>query len=167
MAAHAIREMTNALPRVIDVPTAATKERLGDYVQRLISPWKKARDGNCFVYGKWKGVIDQALEKALNAVDEMIAWYEENRRQRGAVARGFLRKSDPSPLELPAKLQDDRAREWIFLHNFFVSMAHGANTAEADFNTRLEQLENLLLSSLSREPAEDFSTIDDILAEDE
>ena len=27
MAAHAIREMTNALPRVIDVPTAATKER--------------------------------------------------------------------------------------------------------------------------------------------
>src|SRR5882724_421487 len=91
IAAHAIREMTNALPRVIDVPTESTKERLGDHVQRLILRWKKARDGKCFVDGKWKGVIDQALEKALNTVDEMIAWYEENRRQRSAIAKRFFK----------------------------------------------------------------------------
>src|SRR5581483_10884295 len=107
-----------------------------------ISPWKKAREGKCFVDGTWKGVIDQALEKALKTVDELLVWHEENRQQRNAVAKGFFRKSDPSSLELPAKLQDDRAREWTLLHNFFVGVAHGATTAEADFNARLEQLEN-------------------------
>jgi len=98
MSAHAIREMTNALPAVIDVPTKASKGNLRDYVERVISPWKKAKDGTCFVNGKWKGTIDQVLEKALNVVDELIAWHEENRPQRSAVAKGFFRKSDPSPV---------------------------------------------------------------------
>jgi hypothetical protein len=167
MAAHAIREMTNALPSVIDVPVKASKSRLGDYVERVIVAWKKARAGECFVDGKWKGTIDQALEKALNVVQEMITWHEENRPKRAAVAKGFFRKSDPSPLEIPANLEKDRAREWTLLHDFFVRMAHGAKTEEIDFIARLEQLDNLLLSSLSREPAADFSTIDAILAEEE
>ena len=167
MSAHAIREMTNALPRVIDVPAKDTDQRLGDHVQGLIPLWNKARVGKCFVDGKWTGVIDELLERALIAIDEMIQWHQQYRPTRRAVAKGFLRKSDPSPLELPTNLQNVRATEWNVLHDFFASGAHRPNTAAEDFNVHLEQLENLLLSSLSREPFQDCSTIDAILAEEE
>jgi hypothetical protein len=167
VSAHAIREMTAGLPRIIDVPAKESKQRLGDYVTRVSTLWKKARLGKSRVDGMWRGEIDASLQEALKGVDEMINWHEENRPKRKAVAAGFLRKSDPAMLELPANLQSDRASEWTELHDFFVGVAHGSATTEADFNARLDQLENLLLSSLSREPSQDFSTIDEILAEED
>lgn len=52
LAAHAVREMTNELPKTMDLPVLAEQGRLGDKVSALKPLWKEALGSNCHQEGK-------------------------------------------------------------------------------------------------------------------
>jgi hypothetical protein len=165
LAAHAIREMTNELPSVMDLPIFADQGKLGDQVNALENAWNGAVKSGCHNDGRWSGTIDGQLERWLARVHNFFQWWRGSRPKRRDVAVNFFRQLDPAGLPLPEPLEKQRADRWLELHNYFVRTAHRAPTTAEDFETCLEALEQLLLDSLFRQPSEDLSIIDAILKE--
>jgi hypothetical protein len=85
-----------------------------------------------------------------------------------ANATALFRRVDPAGLPLPEPLEKRRAERWIELHTYFNAVAHRSPAAkpEEEFLARLDELERLLMDSLSPQPSEDFSVIDAIFRED-
>ena len=165
LAAHAIREMTNELPSVMDLPIFADLGKLGDQVITLEGAWNGALKSGCHKDGQWSGTIDRRLERWLARVHKFFQGWRESRPKRRDVAVNLFRHLDPAGLPLPEPLEKQRADRFLELHNYFVRTAHRAPTTAEDFETRLQGLEQLLLDSLFRQPSEDLSVIDAILKE--
>jgi hypothetical protein len=165
LAAHAIREMTNELPSVMDLPIFAEQGKLGDQVNALEGAWNGALKSGCHQDGQWSGTIDKRLEQWLARVNKFLQWWRDSRPKRRDVAVKFFRHLDLAGLPLPEPLEKQRADRWLELHYYFVRTAHRAPTTAEDFETRLQALEQLLLDSLFRQPSEDLSVIDAILKE--
>jgi hypothetical protein len=165
LAAHAIREITNDLPSVMDLPIFAEQGKLGDQVNALEGAWNGALNSGCHQDGQWSGTIDKRLEQWLARVHKFFQWWRDSRPKRRDVAVKLFRHLDPAGLPLPEPLEKQRADRWLDLHNYFVRAAHRAPTTAEDFETRLQALEQLLLDSLFRQPSEDLSVIDAILKE--
>jgi hypothetical protein len=165
LAAHAIREMTDELPSVMDLPIFADQGRLGDQVSALETAWDRALESGCHTDGQWSGTIDARLERWLGRVQQFFQWWRESRPKRRHVAVTLFRHLDPAGIPLPETLEKQRADRWLELHNYFVRTAHRAPTTAEDFEKRLQVLEQLLLDSLFRQPSEDLSAIDAILKE--
>jgi hypothetical protein len=165
LAAHAIREMTNGLPGVMDLPILAEQGRLGDQVNALEGAWNGALKSGCLKDGLWSGTIDKSLERWLDRVHKFFQWWRDGQPKRRAVAVKLFRHLDPAGLPLPVPLEKQRADRWLELHTYFVRTAHRAPTTAEDFETRVQALEQLLLDSLFRQPSEDLSVIDAILKE--
>jgi hypothetical protein len=165
LAAHCIREMTNSLPKVLDLPILADQGRMGDQVSALEPAWNRAVEGDCYKDGRWSGTIDRPLERLLRSLHEFFRWWRESRPKRRDVAVNFFRHLDPAGLPLPATLEKQRVDRWLELQDYFVHTAHRSETTEADFHAHLEALEDLLMDSLYRQPSEDLSAIDAILKE--
>jgi hypothetical protein len=165
LAAHAIREMTNGLPSVVDLPIFAEQGKLGDQVNALEGAWNGALNSECHKEDQWSGTIDKRLEQWLDQVRKFFQWWRDSRPKRRDVAVKLFRHLDPAGLPLPEPLEKQRADRWLELHNYFVRTAHRAPTTAEDFETRLQALEQLLLDSLFRQPSEDLSVIDAILKE--
>jgi hypothetical protein len=166
LAAHAIREMTNELPSVMDLPIFADIGKLGDQVNALQDTWNGvALRSGCHKDGQWSGTIDKRLARWLGRVHNFFQWWRDSHPKRRDVAVNLFRHLDPSGLPLPEPLEKQRADRWLELHNYFVRTAHRAPTTAEDFETRLEALEQVLLDSLFRQPSEDLSLIDAILKE--
>jgi hypothetical protein len=165
LAAHAIREMTGALPRVMDLPMLSEPGKLGDKVNALENAWNSALGSECHNEGQWSGPIDQPLEKWLARVQMFFSWWRESRPKRRDAARIFFQDLDPAGLPLPEPLEKQRTDRWLDLHNYFVYSAHRKSTTAEEFQKNLEMLEQLLLDSLFRQPSEDLSVIDAILKE--
>lgn len=165
LAAHAIREMTNELPSVIDLPIFADQGRLGDQVSALEAAWHGALESECHNDGKWSGAIDGRLQRWLGRVHQFFQWFRESRPKRRDVAVNLFRHLDPAGLPLPEPLEKQRAGRWLELHNYFVRTAHRSPTTDDEFTAHLQALEQLLLDSLFRQPSEDLSVIDALLKE--
>ena len=165
LAAHSIREMTNGLPKVLDLPILAGQGRLGDQVSALEPAWNRAVNGVCHRDGRWSGNIDASLERLLRSLHEFFQWWRDSRPKRRDVAVNFFRRLDPAGLPLPKALEEERADRWLELQNYFVRTAHRSDTTDVDFQTNLEALEQVLMDSLYRQPSEDLSIIDAILKE--
>lgn len=165
LAAHAIREMTNELPNVMDLPIFADQGRLGDQMSALEAEWDRALKSGCHKDGRWTGTIDGHLERWLNRLPKFFHWWRESHPKRRSVAVTLFRHLDPAGLPLPEPLEKRRADRWLELHNYFVQTAHRKPTTAEDFEQRLQTLEELLLDSLFRQPSADLSMIDAILKE--
>ncbi len=165
LAAHAIREMTNGLPSVMDLPIFAEQGKLGDQVNALEDAWSGALKSGCHKDGQWSGTIDKRLEQWLDRVHKFFQWWRHSRPKRRDVAVKLFQHLDPAGLPLPEPLEKQRADRWLELHTYFVRTAHRAPTTAEDFETRLQALEQLLLDNLFRQPSEDLSVIDAILKE--
>ena len=163
---HAIREMIKGLPSVLDLPILAKQERLGDKVDALDPVWNRALRGSCHQDGRWSGQIDGPLQRFLDALQEFFQWWKESRPRRRTVATALFRRTDPAGFTLPEPLERQRADRWLALHDYFTRAAHRAPTTEVDFQVHLHELEQILLDSLRRQPSEDLSAIDAILAEE-
>lgn len=174
LAAHAIRIMMDRLPRVLNLPTLAEQGRLDDKVSALESKWNSAQKSNCYSDGKWMGDIDDALRRSLQGLGELFRWRKEHRPKRRSVVSGLLRNEDPSGLAVPPILEEKRInaeeREvdaWLGLHDYFVRVAKMSQTTMIEFQQCLDELEQLLLDTLYRQPSVDLSKIDAILGEEQ
>jgi hypothetical protein len=166
LAAHSIREMTDSLPKVLDLPVLAEQGRLGDRVNALEPIWNGAAKSDCHQKGVWAGEIDGPLLKLLQALQKFFQWWKESRPKRRDVAAAVFRRTDPSGLSLPETLERKRVDKWLSLHDYFVRVAHRSSTTPEEFTTAMEELEQILLDSLYRRPSEDLSAIDGILEEE-
>ncbi len=167
LAAHSIREMTGDLPKVLALPILADQGRLGDQMNALEPVWNGVFNSRCHNDGEWTGEIDGPLHKLLKALHKFFQWWKESRPKRRDVARGFFRQTDPSGLPLPEALERKRVESWLALHDYFVGVAHRqSKTTNADFQDRLDELEQVLLDTLYRQPSADLSAIDAILGEE-
>ena len=166
LAAHSIRMMMDELPKVMDLPTLAEQGRLGDQVGGLEPIWAAALKSRCHNEGKWAGEIDTPLQKLFAKLHKFFQWWKDNRPKRRDVAAGLFRSTDPSSLPLPEPLEKRRVDRWLGLHSYFVGIAKRSSTTEDEFSVSLNELEQILLNSLYRQPSQDFSAIDAILAEE-
>jgi hypothetical protein len=167
LAAHSIREMIGGLPKVLDLPVLADQGRLGDHVNALEPLWHGAVTSGCHQQGAWAGEIDGPLRKLLQKMHEFFQWWKDSRPKRRVVAAKMFRETDPSGLQLPETLEQQRVKRWLDLHDYFVGVAHRKSTTPEEFATNVEALEQILLDSLYRQPSEDLSAIDRILEEGE
>jgi hypothetical protein len=166
LAAHSIRMMMDELPKVMDLPTLAEQGRLGDQVSALEPIWAAALKSRCHSDGKWSGEIDTPLQKLFARLYKFFQWWRDSRPKRRDVAAGFFRSTDPSGRALPEPLEKTRIDRWLGLHSYFVGVAKTSSTTEDEFSASLDQLEQILLDNLYRQPSEDFSEIEAILAEE-
>ena len=120
----------------------------------------------CHNEGKWAGEIDGPLQKLFAKLHDFFQWWKDNRPKRRNVAAGLFRSTDPWGLPLPEPLEKRLVARWLGLHSYFVGVAKRSSTTEAEFSASLDDLEQVLLNILYRQPSEDFSAIDAILAEE-
>jgi len=163
LAAHAIRELIDALSKIMDVPIMT--ERLGDQVGALQPIWNKALQSSCQRGGTWAGEIDAPLQRLLKQLHKFFTWYERDRPKRRDAAATLFRRTDPAGLCLPENLETRRVNRWLVLHDYFVGVAHRATTTPQEFLERTAELEQFLLETIYRQPSADFSAIDAILGE--
>ena len=166
LSAHSIREMMGDLPKVLALPVLAEQGRLGDQMNALEPVWESASKSRCHNNGEWTGEIDGPLQKLLKTLHKFFQWRKDNRPKRRDVAVGLFRQSDPSGLPIPEILERNRADAWLTLHGYFVGVAHRSSTTGDEFRKRLDELEQILLDTLYRQPSVDLSAIDAILAEE-
>jgi hypothetical protein len=166
LAAHSIREMTKDLPKVLDVPVLTDHGRMRDRLDAMERSWNGARASACNQGGAWTGEIDRPLRRLLVKLPEFFTWRSESDPKMRDSATALFRRVDPAGRPLPEPLEKRRAERWIELHTYFNAAAHRAPTTEAEFLTRLDELERILMDSISPQPSEDFSVIDAIFLED-
>lgn len=166
LAAHSIREMTKDLPKVLDVPVLTDHGRMRDRLDALEKTLSGALASECHQAGAWTGEIDSPLRRLLAELPEFFAWRNESDPKMRDNATAMFRRIDPAGRPIPEPLEKRRAKRWITLHDYFNRTAHRSQTTEEEFLARLDELERILMDSLSPQPSEDFSLIDAIFAED-
>jgi len=166
LSAHSVREMMGELPKVLALPVFADQGRLGDQVNALEPIWNGTFKSRCHNDGDWTGEIDRPLQKLMKSLNKFFKWWKESRPKRRDVAAGLFRQADPSGLSLPEALERMRVDRWLALHGYFVEVAHRSPTLSDEFQGRLDELEQILLDTLYRQPSADLSAIDDILGEE-
>ncbi len=166
-AGHAIRLFMHDMPTIFDLPTLGSLPQLSNKVRDLDPVWKRACQSSCRVDGGWKGEIDALLGKLLSALEEFFSWRQDQIPKKQQIAEEVFRRSDPGPAALPSDLFERRAKRWLKLFGYFSSVAHLGSTTVAEFQERLDEVEEIVLSCLYRQPSETFAEIDAILAEEE
>jgi len=166
-AGHAIRLFMHDMPKVFDLPTLGSLPLLSNKIRDLDSSWKTARQSTCRVDGRWKGEIDGLLERLLSALEDFFSWREDQIPKKQQIAEEVFRRADPGPADLPSDLSERRAKRWLKLFGYFSSVAHLSSTTLDEFQERLSEVEEIVLSCLYREPSASFAAIDAILAEEE
>jgi hypothetical protein len=165
LAAHSIREMTKDLPKVLDVPVLTDHGRMRDRLDALERLWMASQGSACHRGGAWTGEIDTPLRRLLSKLPEFFEWRNESEPKMRVSATALFRRVDPAGRPLPEPLEKQRADRWIELHTYFNATAHRSPTTEAEFSAKLDELERILLDSLSPTPSQDFAAIDAILEE--
>jgi hypothetical protein len=166
LAAHSTRELTKDLPKVLDVPVLTDHGRMRDKLDALEKSWNAALASACNRSGAWTGEIDNPLRRLLSKLPEFFKWRNEIDPKMRDSATALFRRIDPAGHPIPGLLEKRRVARWIELHTYFNAAAHRSPTNEAEFSAKLDELEQILMDSLSPTPSEDFSTIDAILLEE-
>ncbi len=164
---HSVRLFMHDMPQIFDLPTLGSLPQLSAKIQALDPIWRAAHQSGCRGDGGWNGEIDSALGKLLTALEDFFSWREEQLPKKQQIAEEVLRRSDPGPAALPADLFERRGKRWLKLFGFFNSVAHSGSTSIGEFQERLTEVEDVVLSCLYREPSANFAAIDAILAEEE
>jgi hypothetical protein len=166
-AGHAIRLFMHDLPTVFDLPTLGSLPQLSNKVRDLDAAWDTACSSSCRFDGGWKGEIDAFLAKLLSTLEEFFSWRKDQLPKKQQVTEEVFRRSDPAPAGLPSDLFERRAKRWLKLYGYFSAVAHMSSTTSLEFQTKLDEVEEIVLSCLYRQPSETFAEIDAILAEED
>lgn len=167
LAAHAIREMMEKIPEIIDVPVKAQKENLKGKIREVEDFWKRATtNSQCYDQGQWCGKIDGSLRKLLARLGKFFNWFGNHHpRRRDEIGR-TLGRMDDTQREIPEPLQELNVTTWEELRDFFVPVAHHRRSpSRKEFSQWLDALERFLLDRFVPRTFEDFEEIDKILRE--
>lgn len=163
LAAHALREIMDWLPRYIDLPVVHTT--LGAKANNLRDEWERLRKKTrCLRDGKWTGEIDAAVTRFLERADEFFGWMTEQRARKTQQTAKVLQALDP--IGLPAPLVEDNASSYLKIRNFFVEVSHHKGCSDEEFTEWVAAFEVFLLDRLVPRTYEDFDAIDQLVAGD-
>lgn len=164
--AHSIRELIEKIPSIVQVPTPAHKERMGDKVHVLDVEWSRVEQ-SASATGAGDS-IDHALAKFLVVLQEFFAWLRGHRPRRRAEARDTLRTLDASGRTLPEQLEELNVEAWVRIRDFFIDTAHHRRPCTIEeFRHYLDAFERFLLDSLRPRTFADFEIIDALIQEGE
>jgi len=169
LAAHALRELMEKIPSYVDVQMKAHREHLGTRDYELQQRWEATHEKTHSRMGlTWRGSIDEFLSQLLGEMDSFFAWYSEHFPRRRAEVISLLRRLDDSGCNLPEKLEELSAQEWMKMRDFFVHTAHHRRfPSDEEFAHMQDALERFLLDRLRPRTFADFDTIDRIIYEGE
>lgn len=163
LAAHAVREIMDKLPRFIDLPVEASHATLGNKANNLRDEWERLRKKTgCLQDGKWTGEIDTAMARFLERADDFFGWMMEQRARKTVQTAKVLRALDP--IGLPAPLVEDNASSFLKIRNFFVEVAHHKECPDEEFEKWVDAFEVFLLERLVPRTYDDFDAIDRLIA---
>ncbi len=167
LAAHAIRELMEKLPKYLDVPARGAASKSGPSltvkVRELKAQWTWLSDEEIAV-----GEISIRLRNLLGDTRAFFAWFEENYRTRRSETAAALRALDGTRRYLPAPIEELKVKHWAICNEFFQAVSHhGKRCTEMDFLGYLGDLELFLLDHLRPRTFEDFASLDAIIDEGE
>jgi hypothetical protein len=166
LAAHAIREVLDTLPRYVDFPVASSHTTLGTKANNLREEWERLhKRTHCLQDGKWLGEIDASMMRFMQKVDDFFGWMSEQRPRKTTQTANALRALDAIPL--PAPLAEQNAISYLAIRNFFVKVAHHSECSEEEFGGWAIAFEVFLLERLVPRTYDDFEAIDRLVNGDE
>lgn len=160
LAAHSFREVMEKLP-------LESQDRGADLlskVRKLQAPWKLARQEQEGAGGAWNGTISEPLREFLDAIQSFFDGQAQLVNSRRDYVNRFLNRID-GDANVPANIQEERAKQWMGFHRYFDSVAHHKTVQEEEFRARMARFEVFIADRLSR-PTDDFAAIDALLEED-
>jgi hypothetical protein len=162
LAAHALREIMDWLPRYIDLPVQHTT--LGTKANNLREEWERLRKNTrCLQDGKWTGEIDPPMNRFLERTGDFFSWMTEERPHKTQQTAKVLLALDP--IGLPAPLVEDNASSYLKIRSFFVEVAHHSECLEEEFAKWMDAFEIFLLERLVPRTYDDFDAIDRLITE--
>jgi hypothetical protein len=112
------------------------------------------------VEGQWVGTVDGHARRMLVAGDTFFSWYEENFPTRTREAEAVLRALDPDG-QLPLA---SAVGTWNELRGYFIGVAHHRPDVTLDeFDRRLNDLEDFLITRLRPRPFADAARLDSLI----
>jgi hypothetical protein len=104
LAARALRELTDALPKAVDVAIPVDPAQITNQVNILEPFWMDALKSACHQEGKWIGNIDEVVRTLLRELHQFFEWIRVNRPKRSEVEQQMFRKMDPYGSNAPRGL---------------------------------------------------------------
>ena len=166
IAGHALRELQNGLPGLLDVPEE--KGRLGDFFGWLRDGWKTLIDGRPPKIGDqlWADVvIDRRLAAFLATLHDKIEFYSGVNPRRRVVHRSALGRLDRGLGEAPDSIQSAVVETWLGLSDVFNKATHSVNPDE--FEAAVEAFEEFLIDRLAPKTFEKRDAIKALVQEAE
>ena len=164
IAAYCCRELMDHMPDYLDVPSPREPPGLNGLIHDLLLP----------AWGRLEAAAgDEAITKAttvfLKRCRDFLRKFQEANVTRTRRSAMTLDKIDPSSGHLPQVLQDARIREWAEFSNYFNAVLHHnqPDCPVAEFRRRMTAFERFLLTYLRPRTFDDYTLIDQIIAEGE
>jgi len=170
LSAHAMRELMEKLPRVLDVP-AGQNFQMGSRVKSLAEGWERAQAiSACKSDDGWSGTIDEPLGGFLEDADTFFHDRARDWISQTQAASSLMRRLEPSGSPMSPTLSKVQVEAWRRTHQYFISVAHHHHVYEKrdtdldEFLQHMRAVELLLLQKLRPRTAADYAEIDDLAA---
>lgn len=167
LAAHGMRELMEKLPEHLDVPSQNKPPKgqpsLNVKVRELAYHWTSIADEIADAVE-----INSRIRKFNKKAKIFFEWFEQNFHTRREQTAAALRAMDTTGRSLPIPIEELRIRHWKACNEFFQGVAHhGKICTEEEFVNWLSELELFLLDHLQPRTFDDFTNLDEIIAEGE
>jgi hypothetical protein len=170
LAGHAMRELMDRLPQALDLPLAE-KSRLFSRLDQLQERLDQAHaTSSCYGEDGWTGSIDASLLAVIEAVEVLIEERKEFWPSRTKTAAELMKHLEPGFVPRAEPMAKREAKSWSESHRYFEQVSHHHNlygeleTTRAEFETRVQRIELLLINKLRPPTATDFAEIDTLMA---
>jgi hypothetical protein len=166
IAGHALRELQNGLPSLLDVPEV--RDSLGNFFGWLRDQWTKIVLNRPAKIGAelWTGVqIDRPLGVFLATLHDKIETYSRLNPRRREMHRSALGRLDPSLGMAPESIQSAVVETWMDLSDVFNNATHSSSPDE--FEAAVEAFEEFLIDRLAPKTFEKRDAIKALVQEAE
>jgi hypothetical protein len=165
LVAHELNELMEKIPWIVDVPTPAHSEHMGNKVAEIERRYGVAIASSSVKPPTWNGTVDPPISDLLDAVRDFLEWKKTHRLRRGQEIVSTFRALDGPVANFPSDLEDQAVRLWSNIKDFFESVKHHRKTPEGtQMEDALQRLETFLLRKLNPPTFADFDNIDAIIA---
>lgn len=168
-AAHALRELLEKLPRILDMPFQAKPPSMMDKIRPLEKTWSKAKtESSGLKTNPRSDIIDTPLRKFLDEAEKFFSWLASDRPTRRQQAAIVVRGLDPLKKALPQTIESLHVEEWDSYRNHFELVSHHQIVEELEeFMKWVDGVERYLLDRLIPRTFDDFAALDAIIGEGE
>jgi hypothetical protein len=160
LAAHALRELMEKLPRHLNV-TGFEQIPLTTKLKQLAELWKRFREAQ---------TDEERLDRRTRfdaAAEELAEWFEERHTPRRQWGGRVIDSLDPGRAPLPRVIKEPHQKLWDECHGCFEGTSHHHPIAPEVFGTHMLRFEDFLIDRLRPQTAADQRRLDEIIREGE